>query len=135
MPGAACAGRSRCYEEPPPAAPAPPPPPGGHSGQPRLLLLLLPPLSACSPAPAAVPEEAPAAPVRLEKLTRETFSPSLSVLGVVRPAETAEVAVPSGGRVRYPPRFADGLATGAQVPAGEGVGRVPLLVTGAGGGG
>lgn len=94
-----------------------------------LLLLLLLPLSACSPAPAAVPEEAPAAPVRLEKLTRDTFSPSLSVLGVVRPAETAEVAVPSGGRVRYPPRFADGLATGAEVRAGEVLARVSLFDT------
>jgi RND family efflux transporter MFP subunit len=95
----------------------------------HLLLLLLIPLSACSPAPAAVPEEAPAAPVRLEKVTRDTFRPSLSVLGVVRPAETAEVAVPAGGRVRYPARFADGLATGAEVRAGEVLARVSLFDT------
>lgn len=95
----------------------------------RLLLLLLLPLSACSPAPAAVPEKPPAAPVRLEKLTRDTFRPSLAVLGIVRPAETAEVAVPSGGRVRYPARFADGLATGAEVRAGEVLARVSLFDT------
>ena len=83
-------------------------------------------LTACAPAPAAVPEEAPAVPVRLEKVTRDTFQPSLSVLGVVRPAETAEVAVTAAGRLRYPARFARGLSTGAEVRAGEVLARISL---------
>lgn len=83
-------------------------------------------LAACAPAPAAVPEEPPAAPVRLEKVTRDTFQPSLSVLGVVRPAETAEVTVTASGRLRYPARFADGLPTGASVRAGEVLARLSL---------
>ena len=91
-----------------------------------LLLFCLPGLTACSPAPAAVPEEAPAVPVRLEKVTRETFQPSLSVLGVVRPAETAEVAVTASGRLRYPARFADGLPSGVEVRAGEVLARISL---------
>ncbi len=74
------------------------------------LLWLFALATACSPAPASVPDEAPAVPVRLEKVTRDTFQPTLSVLGVVRPAETAEVAVTAGGRLRYPARFAGGLS-------------------------
>jgi len=82
--------------------------------------------TACSPAPASVPDEAPAVPVRLEKVTRDTFQPTLSVLGVVRPAETAEVAVTAGGRLRYPPRFAGGLSSGTEVRAGEVLARISL---------
>jgi len=89
-------------------------------------LLSLLPLTACSPAPAAVPEDAPAVPVRLEKMARTTFQPTLSVLGVVRPGETAEVTVTAGGRLRYPARFADGLTTGAEVRAGELLARLSL---------
>lgn len=91
-----------------------------------LLLFCLAGLTACSPAPAAVPEEAPAVPVRLEKVTRDTFQPSLSVLGVVRPAETAEVTVTAAGRLRYPARFAGGLPSGAEVRAGEVLARISL---------
>ena len=65
-------------------------------------------------------------PVRLEKVTRDTFQPSLSVLGVVRPAETAEVTVTAAGLLRYPARFADGLPTGAEVRAGEVLARISL---------
>lgn len=92
----------------------------------RWPLLLLACLTACAPAPAAVPEEAPAVPVRLEKVTRDTFQPALSVLGVVRPAETAEVTVTAAGRLRYPARFAGGLTTGAAVRAGEVLARLSL---------
>ena len=91
-----------------------------------LLLSCLVGLTACAPAPAAVPEEAPAVPVRLEKVTRDTFQPALSVLGVVRPAETAEVTVTASGRLRYPARFADGLTTGTEVRAGEVLARISL---------
>lgn len=92
----------------------------------RKLLLLALFATACAPAPAAVPEEPPAVPVRLEKVTRDTFQPSLAVLGVVRPAETAEVTVTAAGLLRYPARFADGLPTGAEVRAGEVLARVSL---------
>ena len=92
----------------------------------RSLLSLLALATGCSPAPAAVPEEAPAVPVRLEKVTRATFQPSLSVLGVVRPAETAEVAATASGLLRYPARFAGGLSTGAEVRAGEVLARISL---------
>jgi membrane fusion protein (multidrug efflux system) len=91
-----------------------------------LSVLCLLPLTACSPAPAAVPEDTPAIPVRLETTARTTFQPTLAVLGVVRPGETAEVAVTAGGRLRYPARFADGLATGAEVRAGEVLARISL---------
>ncbi|HBL30891.1 MAG TPA: hypothetical protein DD490_29000, partial [Acidobacteria bacterium] len=64
--------------------------------------------------------------MRLAKAVRETFRPSLSALGVVRPAETAEVAVTAGGRLRYPARFADGLTTGTPVQAGEVLARLSL---------
>ncbi len=90
------------------------------------LLWLFALATACSPAPASVPDEAPAVPVRLEKVTRDTFQPTLSVLGVVRPAETAEVAVTAGGRLRYPARFAGGLSSGATVRAGEVLARISL---------
>ncbi len=82
--------------------------------------------TACSPAPAAVPDAAPAVPVRLEKVTRDTFQPTVSVLGVVRPAETAEVAVTAGGLLRYPARFAGGLPSGAEVRKGEVLARISL---------
>jgi RND family efflux transporter MFP subunit len=94
----------------------------------KLALCLLAALAAaCSPAPASVSEVAPAVPVRLEKVTRDTFQPSLSVLGVVRPAETAEVTVTAAGRLRYPARFAGGLPSGAEVRAGEVLARISLL--------
>jgi len=82
--------------------------------------------AACTQAPAAVPEEAPAAAVRLETVRRTTFQPELTVLGVVRPGGLAEVSVPAGGRVRYPARFAAGLVSGLAVSAGELLARVSL---------
>jgi membrane fusion protein (multidrug efflux system) len=41
------------------------------------------------------------------------------LLGTVGPATTAEIPAPSGGTLRYAPRFAGGLASGAPVAAGE----------------
>jgi len=73
-----------------------------------------------------VPEDVPAAAVRLEVAKRATFQPELTVLGVVRPASLAEVTVPAGGRVRYPGRFAGGLVSGVEVRAGEVLARVSL---------
>jgi RND family efflux transporter MFP subunit len=83
-------------------------------------------LTACAQAPAAVPEEAPAAPVRLETVKREAFQPELTVLGTVQPGGTAEVIVPAGGRVLYPGRFPAGLVSGVEVRAGEVLARVSL---------
>ena len=83
-------------------------------------------LTACAQAPAAVPEEAPGAPVRLETIKRATFQPELIVLGTVQPGGTAEVTVPASGRVLYPGRFAAGLVAGVEVRAGEVLARVSL---------
>jgi RND family efflux transporter MFP subunit len=102
---------------------------GGRGGQGvrALLLLCLLTLSACAQAPAAVPEEAPASPVRLETAKREAFQPELVVLGTVQPGGMAEVTVPAGGRVLYPAgRFAAGLVSGVAVRAGEVLARVSL---------
>lgn len=95
---------------------------------PKIRLVLLPAvllmLGACAQAPAPPPEEAPAAPVRLEVAKRETFQPELMVLGTVQPGGMAEVTVPTAGRVLYPDRFAAGLIAGADVRAGEVLARI-----------
>jgi len=83
-------------------------------------------LGACAQAPAAVPEEAPASPVRLEVAKRESFQPELTVLGTVQPGGTAEITVPAGGRLLYPPRFSTGLVSGVEVRAGEVLAHVSL---------
>jgi RND family efflux transporter MFP subunit len=91
------------------------------------LLSLFSLATACTQAPAAVPEEAPAAPVRIETAKREAFQPELVVLGTVQPGGMAEVIVPAGGRVLYPAgRFAAGLVSGVEVRAGEVLARVSL---------
>jgi multidrug efflux system membrane fusion protein len=79
-------------------------------------LLLL--LTACS-RPQELDTDPPEVPVRLEVVRRGPFQPTLTLLGVVRPAATSEVTVPIGGRLRYPARFRDGLASGTAVAAGE----------------
>jgi RND family efflux transporter MFP subunit len=81
-----------------------------------LLALLL--LAGCRPAE-EVPEEPPPLPVKLETVARAPFQPTLTLLGVVRPAGEAAVLVPSPGRLQYPGRFRDGLSSGLQVRAGE----------------
>ena len=81
-----------------------------------LLALLL--LTACRPA-AEPPEEPSPLPVKLEKVARAPFQPTLVLLGVVRPAQEAEVILPSSGRLRYPDRFRAGLSSGVAVRAGE----------------
>ncbi len=86
--------------------------------------LLLLTLSACSPAPADVPDEPPAAPVRLETVKWEPFQPTLALLGVVQPSGFGEVTIPVSGRLDYPGRFAGGLVTGAAVREGEVLARI-----------
>lgn len=83
---------------------------------PSLLALLA--LAACHPE-AEIPEDPPPLPVKIEKVARAPFQPTLVLLGVVRPAQEAEVILPSAGRLRYPERFRNGLSSGAQVRAGE----------------
>lgn len=88
------------------------------------VLLLIFYLSACAQAPADVPEEPPAAPVRVEAVRWQPFQPTLALLGVVQPSGMAEVAIPVSGRLHYPGRFAGGLATGAEVREGEVLARI-----------
>lgn len=57
--------------------------------------------------------------MKLEKVARAPFQPTLVLLGVVRPAQEAEVVLPSSGRLRYPDRFRAGLSSGVPVRAGE----------------
>jgi multidrug efflux system membrane fusion protein len=57
--------------------------------------------------------------VKLARLERTTFQPTLVLLGVMRPSGEAEVIVPVAGRLRYPARFRAGLASGLTVRAGE----------------
>ncbi len=91
---------------------------------PLLLLMALLSLAACTPAPADVPDEPPAAPVRLEVVKWEPFQPTLALLGVVQPSGFGEVTIPVSGRLDYPGRFAGGLTTGAVVRDGEVLARI-----------
>lgn len=88
------------------------------------ILLLILSLSACAQAPADVPDEPPASPVRVEVVQWKPFQPTLTLLGVVQPSGMAEVAIPVSGRLHYPGRFAGGLATGAEVREGEVLARI-----------
>lgn len=64
--------------------------------------------------------EAPRAmPVRTELARRADFTPTLTLLGVVRAAQSIPLAAPQRGTIRYPRRFAGGLQTGARVSRGE----------------
>jgi multidrug efflux system membrane fusion protein len=64
-------------------------------------------------------EMPPAAPVRTELAKRTSFTPSLTLLGVVRAAQSIPLAAQQRGTIRYPHRFAGGLQTGARVVRGE----------------
>jgi multidrug resistance efflux pump len=57
--------------------------------------------------------------VRTEIVKRSDFTPSLTLLGVVRSGDTVPIVALTAGTIRYPPRFAAGLQTGAAVHAGE----------------
>ena len=87
------------------------------------LLLLLSLIGACAPK-TEIPEEAPALPVKLEKVERVSFQPTLTLLGMVRPAGEAQVVIPVSGRLHYPARFRDGLSSGVQVRSGEVLARI-----------
>lgn len=64
-------------------------------------------------------EPAPATPVRTEVARRANFTPTLTILGVIRAAQSIPLATQQRGTIRYPHRFANGLQTGARVSAGE----------------
>jgi multidrug efflux system membrane fusion protein len=63
-------------------------------------------------------------PVRLEAAKRSAFTPSLSLLGIVRAAETFPLTVQRSGTVIYAHRFAGGLRTGERVRADEPIAEV-----------
>jgi RND family efflux transporter MFP subunit len=58
-------------------------------------------------------------PVRLEAAKRADFAPTLTLLGVIRAAQSVPVTALQHGIVTYPPRFAGGLRTGERVARGE----------------
>jgi RND family efflux transporter MFP subunit len=64
-------------------------------------------------------EPMPATPVRTELARRAAFTPSITLLGVIRAAQSVPLKTPQRGTIRYPAKFANGLATGAQVARGE----------------
>ena len=66
-----------------------------------------------------LPQPAPAVPVRTELARRTSFTPSLTLLGVVRAAQSIPLTAQQHGTIRYPRRFAGGLQTGARVSRGE----------------
>jgi RND family efflux transporter MFP subunit len=90
----------------------------------RSTWLIFPILCVACSRPPEIPEESPRVPVKLETVERVSFQPTLTLLGVVRPAGEAQVVIPVAGRLRYPERFRDGLSSGVQVRAGEVLARV-----------
>jgi membrane fusion protein (multidrug efflux system) len=58
-------------------------------------------------------------PVRTEVAKRSDFIPRLTMIGIVRAAESLPLVVTHGGRIQYAPRFRGGLQTGATVRTGE----------------
>src|SRR2546421_12851801 len=65
------------------------------------------------------PPEARGIPVRMETAARRDFAPTLTLLGVVRAAQSVPLTAQQRGSVSYPPRFAGGLRTGERVTRGE----------------
>jgi multidrug efflux system membrane fusion protein len=61
----------------------------------------------------------PAVPVRTEVIKRSALTPTLTLLGVIRAAQSIPIAAQQGGTIRYPQRFANGLQTGAQIRRGD----------------
>jgi RND family efflux transporter MFP subunit len=61
----------------------------------------------------------PAVPVRTELAKRTSFTPTVTLLGVIRAAQSIPLAAQQRGTIRYPHRFANGLQTGARVTRGE----------------
>ena len=64
-------------------------------------------------------ESTAAVPVRTEVARRAAFTPILTLLGVVRAAQSIPLTAQQHGTISYPRRFANGLQTGARVSRGE----------------
>jgi multidrug efflux system membrane fusion protein len=79
-------------------------------------LVILLPLAACEKERADPPT---AVPVRTELARRAGFTPALTLLGVVRAAQSIPLAAQQHGTIRYPQRFGQALQTGARVSRGE----------------
>ncbi len=88
-----------------------------------LAALLLLSLLGCSRVE-PLPEETPPLPVRLARVERSAFQPTLALLGVMRSSGEAELVIPVAGRLSYPARFRAGLASGVPVQAGEVIARI-----------
>lgn len=69
----------------------------------------------------------PAVPVRTELAKRTSFTPTITLLGVVRAAQSIPLAAQQRGTIRYPSRFANGLQTGVRVSRGELIAEVDNL--------
>src|SRR2546423_2678553 len=63
-------------------------------------------------------------PVRTEAAKRSEFAPQLTLLGVIRAAESIPITARQRGSVAYPQRFASGLRTGERVTRGETIAEV-----------
>src|SRR5207247_427959 len=64
-------------------------------------------------------EPSAAVPARTEVARSAPFAPALTLLGVVRAAQSIPITPPQRGTISYPRRFASGLQTGARVSRGE----------------
>jgi len=64
-------------------------------------------------------ESESAIPVRTEVARRTSFTPTLTLLGVVRAAQSIPLLAQQRGTIRYARRFAGALQTGAHVTKGE----------------
>src|SRR4051812_32162555 len=58
-------------------------------------------------------------PVRMEVAKRSDFTPTLTLLGVIRAGQSVPITAQQRGVISYPPRFAGGLRTGERVARGE----------------
>ena len=90
----------------------------------RRSLALLIPLLALAACERETMQEAPAVPVRTEIVRRTTFTPKLTLLGVVRAAQSIPLTVQRRGTIRYASRFGDALPTGVWVSRGETIAEV-----------
>jgi RND family efflux transporter MFP subunit len=80
------------------------------------LILTIALLSGCRAEP---PSMAQPIPVRMAIAARTDFTPALTLLGVVRAAQSVPLTASQRGAITFPSRFAAGLRTGERVSRGE----------------
>src|ERR1700682_984348 len=80
------------------------------------LMLTIALIVRCRPEASSEPQ---AIPVRTETVTRPTFAPMLTLLGVARAAQSVPLSPSQRGVIAYTSRFANGLRTGERVARGE----------------